>query len=153
MEGLRVTGTVPEPVRLMQQVDQAVEGAMRQVRPVVLSAYQRHAPGRIGAAVVARLTDEDGWRIVVSVADKGMAKPSAYWTDQGTGIFRPGGKPIRRRNGKPFRMRGRAIETFKGQKAQNWVPDARREADARAAVIVQHQMPEQVTDQVSRWLG
>lgn len=152
-EHLRVTGQIPEPVRLMQEVDQAVEHAVKQVRPVVLSAYQRHAPGRIGAAVVGRIKDLDGWQLVVTVAGTGMAKPAAYWTDQGTGIYRPGGFPIRRRNGKPFVVRGRGFREFKGQKAQNWVPDARREADARAAVIVEHHMPEQVTEQVRRWLG
>lgn len=162
---------IPEPVRLLAEVDQGVERAVRMIEPIALGIYQTVAPGRVGAAVVARIKDTDGWRLTIVVAAKGMAVPIGYWTNLGTGVYRPGGKPIRRRRGggqqrgargrysstegpsPPFNVRGRLIPEFKGQPAQHWVDDARRQADARARVIVEQFMPEQVTDQVRRWLG
>lgn len=171
MSRLRTTGTpLPTGVQLLQVIDQAVYEAGEQLRPQAEAAYRSAAPGRIGGAVTSRVVRDHGYKLVVHLDGKSIYTAAGYWTQFGTGIYGKTKQPIRRRPGTgrqrsgafgrggnggqfasaegprpPFRLKnGVVVGEIKGQRPQGWVDNARRQADARARVVVESQTDERI---------
>lgn len=145
-------------------IDRQVGETVGKAAPEAVAAYKRHAPGRLAQAVQAKRNASTGHRATVTIGkvplggkvrgrDPG-ARAVGVWTDRGTK------GPIRSNKRTAFGTRkplslpgGRRVQEVRGQKPQNWVPEARRQADAAANVIVEQHLPNEITDQVRRLLG
>jgi hypothetical protein len=153
--GLTTRGEVPDAAKLLGRLDAQVSAATTKVRAAGLSAYRTTAPGRVAGGVKVRRDSTLGQRLVITVGKVPMGgkvngrdvgtQAVAYWTNFGTR------GPIKLR--RPARLpNGRIVHQVAGQRPQNWIAEARRQADAAAAVLIDQHLADDVADMLERSL-
>lgn len=154
---VRTTVTPPKPLRLgtaLELVDVEARRTAEAARDVLLPVVRRNLPartGRLQAATRGRVgRTPTGYSITVSPSPSvryhggrgasygsgnGVsAREVARFVEGGTGIYGPGGRPIRRRDGKPFVLpNGWHAKSIRGQRAQR--PFARAQTSSEALVF------------------
>lgn len=152
---LTVTGSMPDGVELLGIMDRQLSEVVTKIRGQSLGAYRQAAPGRVAGGVKLRRVSKHGQRLVIKIAKVPLggkvsgrdvgAQAVAYWTNYGTK------GPIRLE--KPVRLpNGRIVRQVRGQRAQHWVQEARRQADAHAVVLMEQELDDQVRAAIGRVL-
>jgi hypothetical protein len=146
--GVTVHGSLPDGVRLLGRIDAEVSQAFTRVRKEALTAYKNAAPGRIAGGVKVRRDAKYGQRLVVTVGKKPLGgknggrdvgtQAAAYWTNFGTRARIQMKRPVKLPN-------GRIVTEVKGQRAQGWIAEARRQADANAHVLIDQHLDHDIT--------
>lgn len=155
------TGKTPDGVAMLGRVDAQLAVVAATSRTVTLNAYRQHAPGRVSGGVTTRRNKTTGHVVVVTVGKAPLGgkvngrdvgtQATAYWTNFGTGLHGPHRREIRLK--KPVRLpNGRWVREVPGQRAQGWIAEARRQADAAAHVLVEQHLDDEIADVVSRYL-
>jgi hypothetical protein len=151
--GLTVAGQLPDAILMLGRLDAEVSRAVTAVRGEALDAYRQSAPGRVAGGVEVRRSSKTGQKLTVTIAKVPMGgkqsgrdvgtQAVAYWTNFGTKT------PIRMT--KPVRLRNDVIvQEVRGQPAQGWVAEAKRQADASAQVLIDQHLEGKVTDLLER---
>jgi hypothetical protein len=151
--GLTTTGHLPDAIRLLGRLDAEISQAITKVRREALESYRHAAPGRVAGGVKVRRSAGQGQRLVVTVGKVPMGgqqsgrdvgtQAVAYWTNFGTKT------PIRMK--RPVRLKnGVVVREVRGQKAQNWIAEAKRQADAAAAVLIDQHLERDITELLER---
>lgn len=150
---LTVTGQLPDAVKLLGRLDAQISDAVTNVRRDGLNAYRQAAPGRVAGAVKVRRDAKLGQRLTITIGKVPMggqqssrdpgAQAVAYWTNFGTR------KVIKLK--RPARLRsGVYVSEVSGQRPQNWIAEARRQADAAAEVYIDQHLQRDITNLLER---
>jgi hypothetical protein len=130
MSGVKVTGSLPAPQRILSVLDEHAKDAMTEARDVTRTLLRAEAPGKLGEAMTGSVTKTPtGYRAQIAPPRRKRYPPGeatvaqvVRWVNRGTGIYRQGPGRKRKITSKKGVLRpmilpgGRKVRSIKGQR-------------------------------------